>query len=100
MLSASFNGISVAWNVLERVGAALKRTSEQGEKRAQLDVGPATEILACPHQEERANSSSGAENAIGGRNGRGGDGVISGLALRRKIEVRVPAWLSDGAADD
>lgn len=88
------------WDVLERVGAALERASEQGEECAQLDVGSATKIFARPHQKKRANSTSGAEDAIRSRNGRGGDRVISGLTLRRKIEVCVPAWLSDGAADD
>jgi hypothetical protein len=65
-----------------------------------LDVGLTTEELARPHHKEGADSTTGAEDTVGCRDGGSGNGGIARFTLGGKTKVTIPSWLADGTADD
>lgn len=79
----------------QRRRTALEGTSDDTQKRAELDVSLATEGIAGPHHEERTHGAAGTEEAVGGGDGGGGAASVARLILLRKIEVEIPAWLAD-----
>jgi hypothetical protein len=87
-------------NKLQIRRASLERSSQNTEKRAQLDIDLAPEVVARPHNEQTTHGSSSTENAIGRGDGRSRNRSISGFSFLGEMEVRIPARLADCAADN
>ena len=87
-------------DIRKRVGTTLKGAAEHSKESTQLDVGLSTKELARPHHKEGADSTAGAEDTVGRRDGGGCNAVVPRLTLGGKTEVTIPSWLANGTRDD
>jgi len=80
--------------------STLESTSKYGKQRTDLDGHLAPKGLSRPDDKQSADGATGTEDTISRGYSWSRLARVARLARYRKVKVRVPSWLTDGASDN
>jgi hypothetical protein len=90
--------LSVEQDLRKVLSSALKHTTNNSQCTSKLYTPQTPIVIACPHEDQTSDSTTGREEAICSRNRWSGYSIVARFAILRKVEELVPAWLADGAS--